>query len=454
MNFPKLVGYKIAPPKHSSKNKTTLTETSLLTRLASLESLNNAWSQLNKENEDSYGWTGTTIKDFSQDLEANLNKISNDLNQKTFKFSPTRAAIIKKENGKYRPLQIPEIKDRVVLKAMAILLEEQLAGILSKSEGVSFAYQSGKGVRDAILKMKSSYQSGEKVILKADIINFFEEVQKDKLLSDLIHPNLKDSSINKLIDESMSQKLKKTRGIDMKHKELFKNAGKGIPQGNPLSPLLSNVYLSRFDLQLKELGYSLVRYADDFIVIFRSEEDAIAGYEKIFTILRDEFSLLIHPLGDKNGKTTITNPSENEFSFLSIRFDGNNIYPGRETVGYLKHKVKQLIKEGSANSHLLKSIYRAIEKWIAIYSYLDIERYFDEIDDFLKAELKKKFEKKNYWIKKCRTLAHRTRTRQYDKGTKSFWRNPTLAKLLPQFMRRKNPAVAAENYLSSSPTSA
>jgi len=418
-------------------NKSVSNETSLLTELASVQSLNHAWNQLNKENEDSYGWSRTTIKDFGQNLEYNLNKISKDLIAKKFRFSPTRAAVRKKDNGGYRPLQIPEIKDRVVLKAIAILLEEQLAGILSKSEGVSFAYQQGKGVREAVLKMKSNYQSGGTLILKADIVNFFEEVKKDKLLRTLIYPNLKDESINKLIEESLSHKLRKGKWIDRKHKELFKNAGKGIPQGNPLSPLLSNIYLSSFDVQLKEAGYSLIRYADDFIVMFHSKEDAVAGYEKIVTILRDEFSLLIHPLGGKNSKTTITDPTEDEFSFLSIKFDGKKIYPGRKTVDYLKDMIGQLIKEGSTDSPLFKPIYQAIEKWISKYSYLDIERYFDEIDDFLKAELKEKFEKKYYWIKKCRGLAHRVRTRQHAKGTTSFWRNPSLAKLLPEFMRPK-----------------
>nr|WP_321358851.1 reverse transcriptase domain-containing protein [uncultured Draconibacterium sp.] len=111
---------------------------------------------------------------------------------------------MKKDNGKYRPLQIPEIRDRLVLKAISILLEEQLSNVLSESDDVSFAYQKGKGVREAVLKMKMSYSHGD-VILKADIINVFEEVKKDKLLNELIYPNLTDSSINELIEKAMSQ---------------------------------------------------------------------------------------------------------------------------------------------------------------------------------------------------------------------------------------------------------
>ncbi len=410
-----------------------MTDLSLLAQLASTTNLNRAWNLLNKENEASYGFSGTTIKEFAEDLDASLVEISKLLSEGTFRFGPTRAAIIKKDNGKYRPLQIPEIKDRVVLKAMATLLEEQLNGILSKSDGVSFAYQQGKGVREAVLQMKSEYSKRGRVILKADIINFFEEVQKDKLLKEIIFPNLADDSLHKLITESMSQKLKGLKFLNRRHKILFQNAGKGIPQGNPLSPLLSNIYLSKFDVQLKAGGYSLIRYADDFIVIFSSIEEAKEGYESIAKLLREEFGLAIHPLGDKNAKAEIVNPTEIEFSYLSIKFNGRDIYPGRETVGRLKTLIKQDLKKTQLNAELFTSIYQTIEKWIAIYSYLDIERYFDEIDAFVKVELTKRFGQKSYHPKKCKTLAQRRRTKQYQSSTKSFWRNPKLKALLPKF---------------------
>lgn len=408
----------------------------LLKQLASKENLMNAWNLLNKENLESHGLSGMTIKKFSQNLDSNLDQIHSELLKGTFNFSSTRAAIIKKDTGKFRPLQIPEIRDRVVLKAMAILLEQNLNEILLKSEGISFAYQQGKGVREAILKMKSSYQQGRKIILKADIINFFEEVKKDKLLNELIFPNLKDDSINKLITESISQNLGGRKKINKQHQSLFKNAGNGIPQGNPLSPLLSNIYLSDFDLYLKHSGYSLIRYADDFLVLFNSAEEAKKGYEKISIFLKESFSLLIHPLDEGNGKTEIIDPKEIEFSFLSIKFDGDNIYPNKSTLGFLKGKIKNLIKTTELNPLLFKNINEIIEKWIAPYSYLDIERYFDDIDNYVISNLTKKFGKNNYKITKCRKLAQKVRTKQYEKGEKSFWRNSELKSILPQFIRQ------------------
>lgn len=409
---------------------------SLLFELASKEVLNDAWLLLNKDNQDSKGWSGTTIKDFSQNLESNIDSLSGLLKANRFHFSATRAAIIKKDNGNYRPLQIPEIKDRVVLKAMSILLERELRHVLSQSEGISFAYQQGKGVREAVLKMKSSYLQEGKVILKADIINFFEEVKKEKLLNDILYPNLRDDSMNKLIIESMSQKLEGLKRIKGQ-KHLFKNVGLGIPQGNPLSPLLSNIYLSSFDLYCKEKNYSLIRYADDFIVICNSEEEANKGYEDISNFLDEQFSLKIHALNLKNGKTEIINPQEKEFSFLSIKFDGQNIYPGKETIGVLKQRIRRIVKKGELNRALFNDIYEVMEKWIALYSYTDIERYFEKIDSFLINELSNKFQRKdyNYITSKCKYLAQKVRNKQHNKSTKSFWRKVDLISVLPKFVR-------------------
>lgn len=120
-----------------------------------------------------------------------------------------------------------------------------------------------------------------------------------------------------------------------------------------------------------------------------------------------------------------------------MKFDGNNIYPSRETVGFLKSKIRDFIKKGELNSDLFDNIYGEIKKWIALYSYSDIERYFDYIDSTLITQLGKKFGKKSYMTTKCKKLAQNVRNKQYDKGPKSFWRSEELIKLLPKFFRSR-----------------
>lgn len=395
----------------------------LLEELSNKDFLFDAWKQLNKENEYSHGLSGTSIKDFKQNLVENIFVIKHFLDKGKYEFSKNRAAVLKKDNGKYRPLQIPEIRDRVVLKALAILLEDNLSELLNESEGISFAYQKGKGVQQAVLKMKSIFDDGKNVILKADIVNFFEEVNKDSLINNIIFPNLRDDSINFLISASLNQKLGGLNRLKKEHRAYFKNVGKGIPQGNPLSPLLSNIYLADFDRFMKNQGNSMVRYADDFIVLFDSIENAHIGYNQIKKYLNNELSLDIHELGTEySDKTIIVNPVQKKLSFLSIRFDGESLRPPSNSIPILKSKIAREVKLGNLDQETFNSIYQLINNWIARYSYLDIERYFDSIDEHLKLILKKKFNRNNIKTTKCWEIKTRYFNEKGKKKKKPFWR--------------------------------
>lgn len=182
--------------------------TTLIEIISSTNFLLDAWKKLRKTNRLSKGLSGITINSFEKDLENNISQICKDLKSGNYRFQPTRAVVIKKDNGKYRPLQIPEIRDRVVLKAISILLENELEEYLNSSKGISFAYQKGIGVKNAVLKMKELYVKGETFILKSDIINFFETVDKEYLLKEKVFPYLKDNTITNLIQSALSQPLK------------------------------------------------------------------------------------------------------------------------------------------------------------------------------------------------------------------------------------------------------
>ncbi|MDE3741175.1 reverse transcriptase domain-containing protein [Maribacter polysaccharolyticus] len=406
----------------------------LLEELSNKDFLFEAWNQLKKENEDSHGLSGLTIKEFQENLTTNIFNIRRFLKKGSYNFSPNRAAVIKKENGKYRPLQIPEIRDRVVLKALAILLEENLKELLKDSEGISYAYQKGKGVKQAVLQMKSVFDQGKQIILKADIVNFFEEVDKDSLLKNKIFPNLKDKTINFLIINALNQKLGGLKRLGKKHKELFKNAGKGIPQGNPLSPLLSNVYLADFDSYMKNENHPMVRYADDFIVLFDNLENAEDGYNHISEYLTNELGLEIHELDEKDmGKTTIVNPFNQTLSFLSIRFDGKKLLPPRNSIPYLKSKIAKEVKRGELNEDTFNSVYTIITNWIALYSYLEIDIYFDAIDNYFVTVLKKKFGYEKIKTTNCKKLKARYFKERSKKNKAPFWK-----KILPSFSNSKS----------------
>lgn len=358
---------------------------SLLEKVSSEACLLSAWKKLNKSYEESRGLSGLTIELFGKSLETRIPSISSQLKSKKYKFSPNRAVVIQKDNGKFRPLQIPEIPDRVVLKAIAIELEIQLEHLLKKSKGVSFAYQKKLGVKDAIDKMTSLYNTGNKIILEADIINFFGEVNKTKLLNEKIFPSLPDDSLNTLLIDALNQKVGGLEKLSPEQRYLFDDINTGIPQGNALSPLLSNIYLASFDKLMIDKRHNLVRYADDFIVLCKDYFEANSCYLLIKEFLEKELSLRIHPI-EEGDKTRILDPTKDKFSFLSIEFDGNDIYPSEKNLEKLKIKIKSICHDRNEYSNilaLLTSLRNCIDGWASAFFYTKIEKYEDDLEQLI-----------------------------------------------------------------------
>ena len=359
----------------------------LLQKISSKKILFEAWGKLNKANKSSYGIDNVSIEDFSANLDDKIYSISKKLRASKYKFSQNRAVLIPKSNGKFRPLQVPTISDRLVLISIAIELEDQFFKTIDKSAGLSFAYQKELGVKNAIEKIKEHYDGGNNVVLEADLINFFGEVSKDKLLRTQIFPNLPDDSLNDLITSALNQEIGGLDKIKQHEKKYFEGLNTGIPQGNPLSPLLSNIYLSPFDLYLKAKGHLLVRYADDFVIMCKSEAECKTAYKDSLDILT-KLDLKIHPLEDSD-KTKIVDLSKSTFNFLSITFDGKSFYPSIENVERLKSKIRDICN-GKIDYNvltLLKKVSNVFDGWVSAFYYTEVERYSKEVDYYINRQL-------------------------------------------------------------------
>ena len=360
----------------------------LLEKISSRDNLLNAWGKLNKTNKLSHGLDKISIEEFGDNIDDKILSISNKLQNGTYIFSSNRAVLIPKDNGKFRPLQVPNISDRLVLKAIALELEDQLNSIISKSEGVSFAYQKQLGVKDAIEKIKELYEAENHYVLEADLVNFFGTVNKIQLLEKQIFPNLKDDSLNEIITSALNQKIGGLEKIKPKDRKYFDDLNNGIPQGNPLSPLLSNIYLSPFDIHLKSKNYNLVRYADDFVILCKNQELCKQAYEDSKSVLK-QLNLEIHPLEEKDGKTNIVHISKDSFDFLSITFNGKSFYPSIKNVLRFKSKIRDICN-GSVDYNvltLLKKISNVYEGWVSAFYYTEIERFSEEIDYYINRQL-------------------------------------------------------------------
>ena len=303
-----------------------------LTQLCELSFLRDAWDGLGK-NPLSFGIDNVSVDTFRSNLTSELSKIRSELQAKTFKFQKLRGvAIPKPGTDKIRPIQVPAVRDRVVAKAIAQLIEPDLKKF---DHEFSFRYRSGLSRNDAIAAIHSAAAAGYTWVLEADITNFFGEVNNGLLFAKLFkvigRPSIKDLLMSAVVNEIGNRD-----DIIAKHKGSFPKAGEGIPQGAILSPMLANFYLSTFDLHMQKRGFRVIRYADDFVVMCEDEAEAKRAYVVAKGYLEDELRLTVHSLNSQ--KTRIVQ-YQSGFTFLGYDVRQGKHFPSQASIKKLLEKV-------------------------------------------------------------------------------------------------------------------
>jgi len=385
----------------------------ILTKISTEKALLEAWKLLNKANKTSKGLSNISIKDFEGNLKVHIAEISKSLLSKTYKFSKVKGVTILKKDGKPRPLRVPEIKDRLVHKVLAIAFEKLLTPKYELNNKCSFAYQSGKGIIDAIAQMIIYYREGYRIILEADIVRFFPSVDSVSLI-EKIKRALPDDSVNDLFEKAMNQELGNIAELKNRkvYEEHFLSSELGIPQGNALSPLLANICLSEFDQRMIKENIRMVRYADDFIILCKDKNEANKAYQIALEELEEKLKLKVYPLESTENVSAkcsrIIDPRGVRFSFLSVQFDGVRCWVSQTKFDSLIEKLKDICKkEEGINGFqeeigLLQSLIKMknlLEGWIAAYYFLDIGKQVEEIDKHVNIELYNLFECFNFSLK-------------------------------------------------------
>jgi CRISPR-associated protein Cas1 len=171
-------------------------------------------------------------------------------------------------------------------------------------EESSYAYRKGRSVRQAVNAIKELHSQGRQWVLRADIEDYFENIPHKDLLA-RFSKTIPDDQLNWLIEQWLTVP-----------QTVENDDGKGVPQGSCVSPLLSNIYLDRFDEAMIAAGYHMIRYADDFVVVCKSEEEALAAQRRVEQELSKD-GLLLH-----RDKTFVVNFSKG-FVFLGYLFLGS-----------------------------------------------------------------------------------------------------------------------------------
>ena len=246
----------------------------LLAKATTPEMLAAAWSRV-RRNAGVAGADGVSCTAFEREARIRLARLRRDLVVGRYVPGPIRRVEIVKESGGTRPLAIPCVHDRIVQTAVALTLGSLLEPVMSEA---SFGYRPGLGVGDAVARIVELRRDSRGWVLESDVARFFETIPHPPLL-DLIETRTDDPRLTELVALWLAQS---------------SEAGRGLLQGSPLSPLLANLYLDEIDHPLDAPEARLVRYADDFVVLARRKAEAETARERAEALL-GERGLALHP---------------------------------------------------------------------------------------------------------------------------------------------------------------
>ena len=279
---------------------------SLFSRMLADDTLIAAWGKV-RANDGAAGVDRVSVERFGENLLAHLQRLRQQVRNGKYRPQPLLQCHIRKDGGKVRALAIPTVRDRVLHTAACMAL----APVLEREfEDESFAYRPGRSVRMAVARITRLRDEGFRWVVDADIRSYFDEIDHELMLQCLAR-YVSDPPFLALIRQWLGATLQLQAGGTAR-------IGTGIPQGSPISPLLANLYLDDLDEAITGNGHQLVRFADDFVILCRSEEEA---QQALLLATREagKLKLTIHP-----EKTRITN-FEQGFRFLGVDFQGDEI---------------------------------------------------------------------------------------------------------------------------------
>ena len=259
-----------------------------------------AWVKV-RENHGGPGVDGVSIEDFEGGLMRSLDGLRKEVLAGTYRPRPLLRVEVPKSGGGVRPLSIPAVRDRVLQTAVALRLTPVFE---AEFEDVSFAYRRGRSVDQAVARIERLRDEGYRWVVDADIRNFFDEIDQDLLVQE-VETLVKDPGILGLVRLWLR--------AEVQDGERSYRVTRGVPQGSPLSPLLSNLYLDRLDEALLDEDLKLVRFSDDFVVLCRNRAAAEQALELTGEVL-EGLRLALH-----EEKTRVVD-FDHGFRFLGVQF--------------------------------------------------------------------------------------------------------------------------------------
>jgi len=344
---------------------------SLIDKVHPERTLRAAFSQV-AANKGAAGVDHVTVTMFEERLEENLKTLSEDLRTGRYRPQQIRRHLIPKPGTKEkRPLGIPTVRDRVVQTALQMVLEPIFERDFAEH---SYGFRPGRGCKDALRRVDQLLKAGYTYIVDADLKSYFDTIPHDRLMA-RVGQKVSDGRVLSLLTMFLKQ------GVLDGLREWTPE--EGSPQGACISPLLSNIYLDQLDHLMAEHGFEMVRYADDFVILCRSPEEAAQALAMVQEWTA-EASLTLHP-----EKTKIVDATKESFDFLGYRFQRGHRFPRPKSLQKLKDAIRAKTKRTSGESltKIINDLTPRLRGWFEYFKHS--HRYtFSSLDGWIRMRLR------------------------------------------------------------------
>jgi RNA-directed DNA polymerase len=320
-----------------------------------------------------------TVEGFDEHSRQELRRLHTELRERRYRPATVRRVWIPKPgSSEKRPLGIPTVRDRVAQTALVHVIEPILDHEFHEQ---SYGFRHGRSCHKALRRVEELMESGHTYVVDADLKSYFDTIPKDRLL-DLVKQKISDSRVLELI------KLYLDQGILEELRTWTPETG--VPQGAVLSPVLSNLYLNPLDHRMSAQGYQMVRYADDFVVLCRTPEEAQAALAEIQAWVA-EAGLTLHPT-----KTQIVDVREKSFAFLGYSFRKQLRFPRAKSHQKIMDRIRELTprKSGKSLEEMIGEINRSLTGWFNYFRHCHWSIY-GGYDSRLRQRLRRMLIKRN-----------------------------------------------------------
>lgn len=345
---------------------------SLIDKVYRPSTLQAAWQQV-KANKGAAGIDRQSIEGFAAHELVYLSELTKDLEQGTYRPQAVRRVEIPKAGGKTRPLGIPTVKDRIVQTAVKRVIEPIFE---REFLPMSYGFRPGKGCKDALRQVDGYLKEGYTHVVDADLQGYFDNIPHD-LLTKRIEAHISDGRLLELLASWLQQDI-------VRDLERWTPTA-GTPQGAVISPLLANLYLHPLDMKMSTLGYRMVRYADDFVILCKTASQAQEALEQVKAWVQEN-GLTLHPDKTHVGDCLVSGQG---FEFLGYRFEAGRRWVRDKSLQAFKDKVRQKTRRtrGDSMRTIIEDLTPMLRGWFGYFKHAPL-RTFTTLDGFIRRRLR------------------------------------------------------------------